>query len=128
VDFYGAGTAVVTGSGAPTAGLIYKLVEVEGRPVAKRSENKDSRGGLKSAVRRHRVSGTATEELIVIGDPPPRAAGDRVLTKTMMLGGELSPGPDLAESRAHHRAAIEALPWEALALSAGEPGLAVTPV
>ncbi len=40
VDVYGAGTAVVTGSGAPTAGLVYKLVEVEGRPVVKRSENK----------------------------------------------------------------------------------------
>jgi nicotinate phosphoribosyltransferase len=35
VDAYGAGTAVVTGSGAPTAGLIYKLVEVDGRPVVK---------------------------------------------------------------------------------------------
>ena len=30
VDVYGAGTAVVTGSGAPTAGLVYKLVEVDG--------------------------------------------------------------------------------------------------
>src|SRR5262249_6995310 len=27
VDAYGAGTAVVTGSGAPTAGMVYKLVE-----------------------------------------------------------------------------------------------------
>ena len=32
VDSYGAGTAVVTGSGAPTAGMVYKLVEVDGRP------------------------------------------------------------------------------------------------
>jgi len=39
VDAYGAGTAVVVGSGAPTAGLVYKLVEVDGRPVVKRSEN-----------------------------------------------------------------------------------------
>ena len=31
VDAYGAGTAVVTGSGAPTASLVYKLVEVDGR-------------------------------------------------------------------------------------------------
>jgi nicotinate phosphoribosyltransferase len=33
VDGYGVGTSLVTGSGAPTAGLVYKLVEVEGRPV-----------------------------------------------------------------------------------------------
>ena len=57
VDSYGAGTAVVTGSGAPTAGLVYKLVEVEGRPVVKRSENKATVGGRKTAVRRHKPTG-----------------------------------------------------------------------
>ena len=45
VDSYGVGTSVVTGSGAPTAGMVYKLVEVDGRPVAKRSAAKESRGG-----------------------------------------------------------------------------------
>ena len=65
VDMYGAGTAVVTGSGAPTAGLVYKLVEVEGRPVVKRSENKATVGGRKTAVRRHKPTGTATEEIVV---------------------------------------------------------------
>ncbi len=33
VDGYGVGTALVTGSGAPTAGFVYKLVERGGRPV-----------------------------------------------------------------------------------------------
>ncbi len=47
VDIYGAGTSVVTGSGAPTAGLVYKLVEVDGRPVVKRSEHKATIGGRK---------------------------------------------------------------------------------
>jgi nicotinate phosphoribosyltransferase len=60
VDAYGAGTAVVTGSGAPTAGLVYKLVEVDGRAVAKRAEHKGSRGGRKSAYRSHKPTGTAT--------------------------------------------------------------------
>ncbi|MBY8853285.1 nicotinate phosphoribosyltransferase, partial [Saccharothrix sp. MB29] len=41
VDAYGVGTSLVTGSGAPTAGMVYKLVEVEGRPVAKRSSHKE---------------------------------------------------------------------------------------
>src|SRR6195952_5020515 len=60
VDAYGVGTSVVTGSGAPTAGMVYKLVEVEGRPVAKRSSSKESRGGAKSAVRRHKPTGAGT--------------------------------------------------------------------
>src|SRR5690242_5298325 len=58
VDAYGVGTSVVTGSGAPTAGMVYKLVEVDGRPVAKRSAAKESRGGRKSAVRRFKPTGT----------------------------------------------------------------------
>ena len=42
VDVYGIGTALVTGSGAPTVGLVYKLVAREDksghlRAVAKRS-------------------------------------------------------------------------------------------
>nr|BFF23658.1 hypothetical protein GCM10025732_16230 [Glycomyces mayteni] len=65
VDIYGAGTAVVVGSGAPTAQLVYKLVEVEGRAVAKRSEHKGTNGGRKIAVRRHKPTGTAVEEVVV---------------------------------------------------------------
>ena len=65
VDAYGAGTAVVTGSGAPTAGMVYKLVEVDGRPVAKRSEHKASHGGRKTALRAHKPTGTAIEEIVV---------------------------------------------------------------
>ena len=57
VDIYGAGTAVVVGSGAPTAQLVYKLVEVEGRPVAKRSEHKGTTGGRKVSVRRPQAHG-----------------------------------------------------------------------
>src|SRR6476660_6445045 len=64
VDAYGAGTAVVVGSGAPTAGLVYKLVDVDGRPVVKRSENKATVGGRKVALRRHKPTGTAVEEVI----------------------------------------------------------------
>ena len=58
VDVYGVGTSLVTGSGAPTAGMVYKLVEVDGRPVEKRSADKVSHGGRKSALRRHKASGT----------------------------------------------------------------------
>src|ERR1700754_3657358 len=42
VDMYGVGTSLVTGWGAPTAGMVYKLVEVDGMPVEKRSTHKQS--------------------------------------------------------------------------------------
>ena len=126
VDAYGAGTAVVVGSGVPTAELVYKLVEVDGRPVAKRSENKSSVGGRKLAYRRHRPSGTAIEERVVPADSGfEPAETDRPLTIPLVMGGRRVDHRSLADSRAHHRAAVGALPWDALKLSKGDPGLPV---
>ena len=64
VDAYGVGTSVVTGSGAPTAGMVYKLVEVDGRPWRSAARHKQSRGGWKQALRRHKDTGTALEEVV----------------------------------------------------------------
>jgi len=126
VDLYGAGTAVVTGSGAPTAGLVYKLVEVEGRPVVKRSENKATVGGRKTAVRRHKPTGTATEEIIVSQGVPDHAPNDRLLQRPFVANGEVLDAPTLAESRGHLRQCLISIPWEGLKLSAGDPAIPVT--
>lgn len=72
VDSYGVGTSVVTGSGAPTCGMVYKLVAREGadgalKPVAKASAKKGSSGGRKSAARRLDAQGRAVEEVVVTG-------------------------------------------------------------
>jgi nicotinate phosphoribosyltransferase len=127
VDAYGAGTAVVVGSGVPTAQLVYKLVEVDGRPVVKRSENKATVGGRKTAVRRHKPTGTATEEVVVSqGTPEPRP-GDRALQRCFVSGGEVAADlPALADSRDHLAACLVSIPWEGLKLSQGEPAIPVT--
>jgi len=127
VDIYGAGTAVVVGSGAPTANLVYKLVEVAGRPVVKRSENKATVGGRKTAVRRHKPSGTATEEIVVSQGVPDWQSGDRLLQRDFMVGGEPADDiPSLNDSRERLRDALISIPWEGLKLSAGDPALSVT--
>jgi nicotinate phosphoribosyltransferase len=128
VDMYGAGTAVVTGSGAPTAGLVYKLVEVDGRPVVKRSENKATVGGRKTAVRRHKPTGTAIEEIIVSRGVPDHQVNDRLLQRSFVIGGEVVDAPTLAESRDHLRQCLISIPWEGLKLSAGDPAIPVTVV
>ena len=97
---YGAGTAVVTGSGAPTAGLVYKLVEVEGRPVVKRSENKATVGGRKTAIRRHKPTGTATEEIVVSQGVPDHQPDDRLLQHSFVVGGESGAAADARASPA----------------------------
>jgi nicotinate phosphoribosyltransferase len=127
VDSYGAGTAVVSGSGAPTAGLVYKLVEVDGRPVVKRSENKATVGGRKTAVRRHKPTGTATEEVVVSQGVPDWHPGDRLLQQDFVLGGTPAADlPTLEQARERLRDALISIPWEGLKLSAGDPAIPVT--
>ena len=126
VDVYGVGTSLVTGSGAPTAGMVYKLVEVDGRPVAKRSEHKATQGGRKTAVRRHRATGTATEEVLVSRGRPELGPHDRLLQVPLMRGGQAggrATRPSWARPRARLAAALRSVPWEGLKLSQGEPAL-----
>ncbi|MER7127466.1 nicotinate phosphoribosyltransferase [Streptosporangium saharense] len=93
VDGYGVGTSLVTGSGAPTAALVYKLVarqDEEGvmRPVAKRSVGKPSRGGRKHAFRRLDASGTADAELVTVsGDRPEGVRSEGVRSDSVRPGG-----------------------------------------
>lgn len=128
VDVYGVGTSVVTGSGAPTAGMVYKLVEVDGRPVEKRSENKASLGGRKAAMRRHRPTGTATEEVVYLaGQEPEMASHDTVLPVPLVRGGDRIEGlPDLMRSRDFLKERLVTLPWEGLKLSKGDPAIPTT--
>ncbi|WP_434743056.1 nicotinate phosphoribosyltransferase [Micromonospora sp. SH-82] len=128
VDMYGAGTSVVTGSGAPTASLVYKLVEVTGRPVVKRSEHKATIGGRKVAVRRHKPTGTAVEEIVVTQGVPDQRPHDRLLQRTYVADGEPVDLPSLDESREHLRQCLISIPWEGLKLSAGDPAIPVTVV
>jgi nicotinate phosphoribosyltransferase len=125
VDSYGVGTSLVTGSGAPTASMVYKLVEVDGRPVAKRSSSKESRGGRKSALRRYKPTGTAVEEVVhPVTTSPERSPHDRVLPIPMVREGEtVADLPGLDDGRERLRAALVSVPWEGLKLSRGEPAI-----
>ena len=130
VDGYGVGTSLVTGSGVPTAALVYKLVaraDEAGdtaplRPVAKRSVGKPGRGGRKWAVRSRDAAGTAVAELVTTApaDPGP---GDRVLLRQLVRDGEIIGREPLAAVRARHREVMAELPSYALQLSRGYPAI-----
>lgn len=123
VDSFGVGTSVVTGSGAPTAGMVYKLVEVDGLPVEKRSSHKSSRGGRKAATRLSRPSGTVVEEVVHPFGAAHFDEPSRVLTVPLMRAGEVLAHPDLAAARGLVARGLGSLPWEGLALSRGEPAI-----
>ena len=124
VDSYGVGTSVVTGSGAPTASMVYKLVEVDGVAVQKRSSHKESHGGRKAALRLSRSSGTVVEEVVhPVGVAPDTGEAARTLTVPLVRAGELLARPDLNTARDLVAAGLRSLPWEGLALSRGEPAI-----
>jgi nicotinate phosphoribosyltransferase len=129
VDSYGVGTSLVTGSGAPTANMVYKLVEVDGMPVEKRSVRKESRGGRKQALRLSRPTGTITEEIVYpAGRPPPHGESSRVLTVPLVRNGEPIAETDLGVARELVASGLRSLPWEGLMLSHGDPAIPTTQI
>ncbi|BAX96777.1 nicotinate phosphoribosyltransferase [Mycobacteroides stephanolepidis] len=125
VDIYGVGTSVVTGSGFPAAGMVYKLVEIDGIPVAKRSSHKESHGGHKCALRTAKPTGTVTEEVVyrTATGQPPVTEPHRVLTTPLVRGGAPVTSDSLDDARGRVRAGLLSLPWEGLGLSHGDPAI-----
>lgn len=126
VDGYGVGTEVVTGSGHPTCGFVYKLVAREGADgtmvdVAKKSKDKVSIGGRKYALRRLNAVGLAEAEVIGIGEQPRNDGNDRELLVQLVRDGEIVGREELDTGRARHAASREELPMPAKQLSRGEP-------
>src|SRR5918994_446635 len=137
VDSYGVGTSVVTGSGTPTAGMVFKLVARQDAgggwvAVEKASTDKASKGGRKAAFRTME-EGTATSELISVSDgfeqlSTPAAHPDaRPLQVALVTDGEADAaftGVDGVEAaRAHHSRARGELPVHALGLSRSDPAI-----
>jgi nicotinate phosphoribosyltransferase len=129
VDGYGVGTALVTGSGQPTCGFVYKLVaraDADGAdaplvPVAKKSADKISIGGRKHALRRLSADGLAEAEIVGIDVRSAGDSNDRTLLTQLVSSGAVVGEESLDAARdRHHRVRAE-LPAEALKMSKGDP-------
>lgn len=130
VDAYGVGTRLVTGSGAPTCGMVYKLVARTGDDgamvdVAKRSTDKASVGGRKWAIRRGGPDGTVEAEVLGIGSAPDRADTDRELLVPLVRDGEVVGRQHTAveAARDRHAASVAELPRAAHRLQHGDPAI-----
>lgn len=113
VDGIGAGTRVVTGSGEPTAGMVYKLVAIEDtdgtlRPVVKKASGKRSNGGRKYAWRELDANGIAVAEKVLVREAPEFRAeyvdteNMVTLQKRYIIDGEVVFNPGVDDARAHH--------------------------
>jgi len=132
VDSYGVGTSLVTGSGAPTASMVYKLVsrtddDGDFVSVAKAAKNKTSKGGRKYALRKLNERGTATQEIIGVGHRPDDDGNDRPLLQQFVKNGGLLPGWTGAEgvlrARQRHADTMKELPAVVNRLQRGEAAI-----
>ncbi|QEH93649.1 nicotinate phosphoribosyltransferase [Dermacoccus abyssi] len=126
VDAYGVGTSLVTGSGAPTAGMVYKLVQHsddngEMIDVAKKSKDKISVGGRKWALRRRNTEGVAEAEIIGIGTKPQDDGDDREMLVQLVQGGEVIVATGAKTARETHERSRAELPATVHQMSRGEP-------
>ena len=131
VDSYGVGTQLVTGSGAPTASLVYKLTTREDQhgnwiDVQKQAEGKTSRGGRKFAARRMQ-NNVATAEVVIADEQPAWDANHRPLLVQMVTEGEIDSrytgAAAVRRAAAHHSHTLAELPRDARRLQAGEPAI-----
>lgn len=138
IDSYGVGTRLVTGSGVPTAALVYKMVACEdagGRlvGVAKKSESKATVAGRKAAGRVTDAEGYAAEELLVAGGTREQAqaelerAGARPLQVSLVRGGDIDStlwgAEALTRAQARHVQSRNELPYQAWRLSEGDAAI-----
>ena len=130
VDAYGVGTSVVTGSGVPAAGFVYKMVAFQDESgqwheVSKQSAKKTNLGGKKQAIRSHENE-IATAELISATNPL-LSQGDRKLLVDLVIQGEIRSGlvgvEGVESARAHHAQVKAQLPASAHRLTKGEPAI-----
>ncbi|MCL1907130.1 MAG: nicotinate phosphoribosyltransferase [Propionibacteriaceae bacterium] len=129
VNGYGVGTSLVTGSGAPTCSMVYKLVaraatdapDSPWTPVAKKSMQKATVGGRKHASRRLDPKGIAEAELVGISKPAVIDDNDRPLLRELIINGEIVGREPIADARARHEMARGELPRDGYKMSRGEP-------
>ena len=109
IDAFGVGTDLATSTDSPNLGVVYKLVELEGRYTAKFSEDKHTMPGSKQVFRFADHDQIACSwECVGCGPGEPEA---RALLRPVMLGGKLIEAlPQPSAARQYAAESIKRLP------------------
>jgi nicotinate phosphoribosyltransferase len=109
IDAFGVGTDLATSTDSPNIGVVYKLVELNGRNTAKFSEDKHTLPGAKQVFRfaGHDVI-ACSWECLGCGPDEPEA---RALLRPVLLGGEpVDSPPKIEATRQYAAESIKRLP------------------
>ena len=111
---FGVGTRAGTSADAPFTDFVYKLVEYDGQPVMKLSEDKVTLPGPKQVFRRYDHSGKMIRDVIhfagLYADEPPPAESRPLLKPVMENGIRTHSLPSLDEVRSFHADRMRELP------------------
>ena len=111
IDGFGVGTRVGTSADAPYTDFVYKLVEYDGRPIIKLSEDKESLPGPKQVYRISDSDGKFERDVITHADHSIRDENSSpLLSQVMKNGNPTEVLPDVNTIRRYHLTRIERLP------------------
>ncbi len=109
IDAFGVGTDLATSTDSPNLGVVYKLVELDGRFTAKFSEDKHTLPGAKQVFRfaGHDVIACSWE---CLGCGPGEPEAKALLRPVMLRGKLIEPLPTATAARQHAAEAVKRLP------------------
>ena len=111
IDGFGVGTLVGTSADAPYTDFVYKLVEYDGKPMMKFSEDKVSLPGPKQVYRISNADGQFERDFITHADHPIcNENSSPLLNQIAENGCFVDTLPDVNTTRQYHRTMIERLP------------------
>ncbi len=111
IDGFGVGTKVGVSADAPYTDFVYKLVEYDGKPIMKLSEDKVYLPGPKQVSRQTGSDGTMTLDVMRgYDDHAARVEGEPLLQPVMENGKRTRALPSLDEIRAFHSRRVGMLP------------------
>ncbi|KAM9644156.1 nicotinate phosphoribosyltransferase isoform 2-T2 [Morphnus guianensis] len=115
IDMIGVGTNLVTCPLQPSLGCVYKLVEVNGSPCMKLTEDEEKMTipGTKTIYRLYDVAGHPFMDLMALEEEPLPSAGQELAIRVLGRLGETSkvcePLPSLPEVRSHAQVSLSLL-------------------
>ncbi|MBD3229317.1 MAG: nicotinate phosphoribosyltransferase [Candidatus Lokiarchaeota archaeon] len=110
VDAFGVGTEVVTSPDDPSLGVVYKLMEYNGEPQIKTSENKVTYPGRKQVYRLYDEKGVFKQDILKLEAEEPPEDSEPLLIKVLDKGELIYDLPSLKEIQKYCLDGVEKLP------------------
>jgi nicotinate phosphoribosyltransferase len=120
IDAFGVGSHLAVSYDVPGLDIVYKLVEYDGRPVLKLSQDKRILAGRKQVFRRYRDSGEMSEDIISLREEQPHGLSP-LLVSVMKDGKRTAAGEKLDAIREYAASQLARLPASLRALRGTAP-------